>query len=42
LFAVKKPFALALGWIGKEVGVMDILAAAEARKLCFVMTSATQ
>lgn len=42
VFAVKKPVAQSLGWIGQEVRVMDILKAAEARKLRFAMTSATQ
>ncbi len=42
VFAVKKPVAEALGWIGKEVRVMDILNAAEARKVRFAMTSASQ
>jgi Ca-activated chloride channel family protein len=42
LFAVKKSVAQSLGWIGKDVQVADILAAAEARKLRFAMTSATQ
>jgi Ca-activated chloride channel family protein len=42
VFAVKKPVAQSLGWIGKDVRVMDILKAAEARKVRFAMTSATQ
>jgi Ca-activated chloride channel family protein len=42
VFAVKKSVAQSLGWIGKEVRVMDLLEAAEARKLRFAMTSATQ
>ncbi len=42
VFAVKKPVAQSLGWIGKDVKVMDILKAAEARKVRFAMTSATQ
>jgi Ca-activated chloride channel homolog len=42
VFAVKKSVAQALGWIGKDVKVMDILRAAEARKVRFAMTSATQ
>ena len=42
VFAVKKSVAQTLGWIGSNVKVMDILKAAEARKLRFAMTSATQ
>lgn len=42
VFGVKKSVAQSLGWIGKEVKVMDILKAAEGRKLRFAMTSATQ
>jgi Ca-activated chloride channel family protein len=42
VFAVKKPVAQSLGWLGKEVRVMDILKAAETRKVRFAMTSATQ
>jgi Ca-activated chloride channel family protein len=42
VFAVKKSIAQSLGWIGKDVKVMDILKAAEARKFRFAMTSATQ
>ena len=42
VFAVKKSVAQSLGWVGKEVRVMDLLEAAEARKLRFAMTSATQ
>ena len=42
VFAVKKSIAQNLGWIGSDVKVMDILKAAEARKLRFAMTSATQ
>ena len=42
VFAVKKPVAQSLGWIGKDVKVMDILKAAETRKVRFAMTSATQ
>lgn len=42
VFAVKKPVAQRLGWIGKAVTVRDILAAAEAGSLRFAMTSATQ
>jgi len=41
VFAVKKPVAQSLGWIGKEVRVMDILKAAESRKVRFAMTSAS-
>jgi Ca-activated chloride channel family protein len=42
VFAIKKSVAQNLGWIGTEVRVMDILKAAEARKVRFAMTSATQ
>ncbi|MBC8002406.1 MAG: VWA domain-containing protein [Opitutaceae bacterium] len=42
VFAVKKSVAQSLGWIGKEVRVMDILKAAESRRVRFAMTSATQ
>lgn len=42
VFAVKKPVAERLGWIGKEIAVRTILDAAEAGQLRFVMTSATQ
>lgn len=41
VFAVKKPVAQQLGWIGQAVSVRDILAAAEAGMLRFAMTSAT-
>lgn len=42
VFALKKPVAERLGWIGREIRVKDILEAAEAGKLRFAMTSATQ
>jgi Ca-activated chloride channel family protein len=42
VFAVKKSVAQRLGWIGTDVKVMDILKAAQERKLRFAMTSATQ
>jgi Ca-activated chloride channel family protein len=42
VFALKKGVAQNLGWVGAEVRVMDILKAAENRKLRFAMTSATQ
>ena len=42
VFAVKKPLAVKLGWVGQHVRVRDILAAAEAGHLRFAMTSATQ
>ncbi len=42
VFGVKKSVAEELGWIGKDVAVADILAAAESGKLRFAMTSATQ
>lgn len=42
VFAVKKPVAQRLGWIGREVTVSDILKAAEAGSIRYMMTSATQ
>ena len=42
VFAVKKPVAQQLGWVGREVRVQEILDAAEAGRLRFAMTSATQ
>ena len=42
VFGVKQSVARSLGWIGKEVSVEAILKAAEAGKLRYMMTSATQ
>ncbi|HEY3331175.1 MAG TPA: VWA domain-containing protein [Capsulimonadaceae bacterium] len=42
VLAVKQSKAKALGWIGKKVTVNDVLNAAEADHLKFMMTSATQ
>ncbi len=42
VFAVKKPVAERLGWIGRDVFVADILAAAEADEITYMTTSATQ
>ncbi|PON19833.1 VWA domain-containing protein [Candidatus Entotheonella serta] len=42
VFAVKKPVAVKLGWIDREVRVRDILDAAETGDVRFAMTSATQ
>ena len=42
VFGVKKSVAQRLGWIGKDVTVGQILREAEAGKLHFMMTSATQ
>lgn len=42
VFGVKKSVAARLGWVGKPVKVEDILRAAEAGKLHYMMTSATQ
>jgi Ca-activated chloride channel family protein len=42
VFAVKKPVAEQLGWLGKELSVRDILTAAETGRVRFAMTSATQ
>ena len=42
VFGVKKSVAAQLGWVGKPVTVEQILQAAEAHKLKYLMTSATQ
>ena len=42
VFGVKKSLAEKLGFIGKTVGVKEILAAIESKKLTFAMTSASQ
>ena len=42
VFGVKYPVAERLGWVGREVGVAEILAAAEAGQFRFMTTSATQ
>ncbi len=42
VFGVKRSIAQRLGWIGKPVTVADILQAAQAGKLRYMMTSATQ
>ncbi|MCW3058670.1 MAG: uncharacterized protein JWQ02_491 [Capsulimonas sp.] len=42
VFGVKKSVAAKLGWVGKPVTVEQILNAAEAGKLRYMMTSATQ
>ena len=42
VFGVKKSVAARLGWVGKPVTVEQILLAAEAGKLKYLMTSATQ
>ena len=42
VFAVKRPVAERLGWIGRDVMVADILAAAESGQLRYMTTSATQ
>jgi Ca-activated chloride channel family protein len=42
VFAVKQSVARKLGWIGKDVTISQILHAAEANQLRFMMTSATQ
>jgi Ca-activated chloride channel family protein len=43
VFAVKRSVAEGLGWVGREdVNIQDILEAAEAGRLRFAMTSATQ
>jgi Ca-activated chloride channel family protein len=42
VFGVKRSKAEELGWIGKDVSVDDILAAAESGQLEFLMSSATQ
>jgi Ca-activated chloride channel homolog len=42
VLGVKRSVAERLGWVGKDVTVEEILAAAEAGKLRYMMTSATQ
>lgn len=42
VFGVKRSLAEQLGWLDKDVTIADILEAAEAGKLKFAMTSATQ
>lgn len=42
VLGVRKSKAEELGWVGKDVTVADILAAVEAKKITFMMTSATQ
>jgi Ca-activated chloride channel family protein len=42
VFAVKQPIAERLGWVGRDVTVGEILAAAEAGQIRFMTTSATQ
>jgi Ca-activated chloride channel family protein len=42
VFGVRQSKAKELGWVGKDVTVADILAAIQAKKLRFMMTSATQ
>jgi Ca-activated chloride channel family protein len=42
VFGVRQSKAQELGWVGKDVTVDDILKAVEAKKLSFIMTSATQ
>ncbi|MFL5758688.1 MAG: substrate-binding domain-containing protein [Thermomicrobiales bacterium] len=42
IFAVKRPVAKKLGWVGRNVTVEEILAAVEAGQLHYMMTSATQ
>lgn len=42
VLGIKKSLAQRLGWIGKDVTVADILAAAEGGKIRYMMTSATQ
>ena len=42
VFGVKQSKAEELGWVGKDVSVDDILAAAESGQLEFMMSSATQ
>lgn len=42
VFGVKRSVAQRLGWVGKDVTVEQILRAAEAGKLRFMMTSASQ
>lgn len=42
VFALKKPLAERLGWVGRDVRVEEILAAAEAGEIRYMTTSATQ
>jgi Ca-activated chloride channel family protein len=42
VFAVKRPIAEELGWVGRDVTVEEILAAAESGQIRFMTTSATQ
>jgi Ca-activated chloride channel family protein len=42
VFALKKPVAERLGWIGRDVTVEEILAAAEAGQVRYMTSSATQ
>lgn len=42
VFAVKQPIAERLGWVGRDVTVEEILAAAEAGEIRYMTTSATQ
>ncbi|MBI2566685.1 MAG: VWA domain-containing protein [Candidatus Schekmanbacteria bacterium] len=42
VLAIRKSLCEELGWVGKPVVIADILAAADAGKLNFAMTSATQ
>jgi Ca-activated chloride channel family protein len=42
VFGVRESKARELGWVGKDVTVADILSAIKAKKLRFMMTSATQ
>jgi Ca-activated chloride channel family protein len=42
VFGVKRPIAERLGWIGRDVKVEEILAAAEAGQIRYMTTSATQ
>jgi Ca-activated chloride channel family protein len=42
VFAVKRPIAERLGWIGRDVTVEEILAAAESGQIRYMTTSATQ
>jgi Ca-activated chloride channel family protein len=42
VFALKRPVAERLGWVGRDVRVEEILAAAESGQIRFMTTSATQ
>ena len=42
VFGIKRSVAERLGWIGKDIRIADILAAAAGKKLRFAMTSASQ